>query len=83
MWPKASSAQVLPPPFGVQSRRPQNLRRREENEAVNIPETQATKLRRFGVQMTCQLCKGFEHNIRTCKEKNNTNFVKPIKVLVS
>lgn len=56
---------------------------READEVEHVPETNTTKLRRLGVQMTCQLCKGVGHNIRTCKEKNSPNFNKPIKILIS
>ena len=65
MWIEASGAQVLPLPFRGQLGGPKKLRR--ANEVVSILETQTAKLRRFGVQMTCQLCKGVGHNIRTCK----------------
>ena len=39
MWPKASGTQVLPPLFRLQPGRPKQLRRREADEAVNIPKT--------------------------------------------
>ena len=63
MWPEALGAQMLPPPFRVQLGRPKKLRMREVDEAVSVLETQTTKLRRFGVQMICQLCKEVGHNI--------------------
>ena len=36
MWPKASGAQVLPPPFKVQLGKQKKLRREEVDEAINI-----------------------------------------------
>ena len=68
MWLEASGAQVLLPPFRVQSGA-KKLRRREVDEVVNILETQTTKLRQFDVQMTCKLCKEAGHNIRSYKAK--------------
>ena len=37
MWPKGVGAPVLPLPFNVQPNRPKKLRRREGNEANDIP----------------------------------------------
>ena len=75
MWPEGSGALVLPPPFKVQSGRPKKMRRRE---VEHISKTNMMKMRKLSVQTTCQLYKGVEHNIKTCNEKNNPNFSKPI-----
>ena len=82
MWLEGSSAPVLPPPFKVQLGKPKKMRRREAKETTHIPETNMMKMRKLDVQITIQLYKGVGHNIRTCKEKNNPNFSKKIKISI-
>ena len=76
MWLEGASALVLLPPF----REPKKLRKKDVDEANHIPETETTKLKKLGVQVMCQLYKGVGHNNMTCKEKNNPNFIKPVKI---
>ena len=58
--------------------RPKINRRRAPEEDPKNP----TKLTRFGIQMTCQVCGGQGHNNRACKMINILGFQRPTKLHV-
>ncbi|KAL8505817.1 hypothetical protein ACS0TY_016877 [Phlomoides rotata] len=73
MWPEATGNPIQPPPFRSMPGRPKKKRKRGPEEERRS----ATKLKRFGLQMTCQKCLQTGHNKRSCK---NEPVEKPPKV---
>ncbi|KAL6514260.1 hypothetical protein OROHE_019247 [Orobanche hederae] len=62
MWPAATGTPIRPPPFRMMPGRPKKKRRRGAEEERQS----GTKLKRFGLQMTCQKCLQTGHNKRSC-----------------
>ncbi|KAL5555167.1 hypothetical protein UlMin_037403 [Ulmus minor] len=62
-WPKTSSQPITPPNNRRQPGRPKRIRKRELEEPAP---PNATKLRKYNVEMFCKKCKQQGHNTRTC-----------------
>lgn len=64
MWPESNNPYVAPPVVKPMPGRPKKVRRREATESKRYG-----KLSRKGVDMTCSICHGKNHNKRGCPLK--------------
>ncbi|KAL8458780.1 hypothetical protein ACS0TY_036330 [Phlomoides rotata] len=65
MWPEAIGTPIQPPPFWPMPGRPKKKRKRDPEEE----QQSSTKLKRFGLQMTCKKCLQIGHNKRSCNNE--------------
>ncbi|KAL4304651.1 hypothetical protein GQ457_10G028180 [Hibiscus cannabinus] len=67
-WKDCGMGQIDPPLHRKMPGRPKHKRRREEGEVRG-----RTKLRKLGSKLSCRLCGGIGHNVRTCPKKKAAN----------
>ncbi|KAK8683081.1 hypothetical protein V6N13_039149 [Hibiscus sabdariffa] len=63
-WKDSGMGKIDPPLHRKMPGRPKHKRRREEGEVRG-----RTKLRKLGSKLSCRLCGGIGHNVRTCPKK--------------